>query len=59
MLVLTRRNNERIIIGDIVITLLEAHGGKARIGIEAPKDVLIFREEVLTAIQRTQREATK
>ena len=48
MLVLTRRINERIIIGDdIIVTVLEVHGDQVRIGIDAPRDIKVFREEVL------------
>ena len=48
MLVLTRRINERIIIGDdIVVTVLEVHGDQVRIGIDAPREIKVFREEVL------------
>ena len=48
MLVLTRRVNERIVIGDdITVTVLEVRGDQVRIGIEAPRDVKVLREEVL------------
>ena len=48
MLVLTRRVNERILIGDnIIVTVLEAHGDQVRIGIDAPRDIKVFREEVV------------
>ncbi|MEP6623757.1 MAG: carbon storage regulator CsrA [Acidimicrobiia bacterium] len=48
MLVLTRRVNERIVIGDnVVVTVLEVRGDQVRLGIEAPRDVKVFREEVL------------
>lgn len=48
MLVLTRRVNERVVIDDnIVVTVLEVHGEQVRIGIEAPRDVKVFREEVI------------
>ncbi len=49
MLVLTRRVNERIVIGDdIVVTVLEVHGDQVRLGIEAPREVKVFREEVIS-----------
>lgn len=52
MLVLSRKANEKIVIGDdIVICLVEVRGDKARIGIEAPKEVPVHREEVYKAIQ--------
>lgn len=48
MLVLTRRINERIVIGDdVTVTVLEVRGDQVRLGIEAPRDVKVFREEVL------------
>ena len=47
MLVLARKEGERIKIGDdIVITLVKCDHGKARIGIEAPKTLLVLREEL-------------
>jgi carbon storage regulator len=47
MLVLSRRLNETIVIGDnIKITVVGVNGGQVRLGFEAPKDVKIFREEV-------------
>ena len=51
MLILTRRRGERIIIGDIVITMLEVNGNQARLGFEAPDDVIIHRQEVYLKIQ--------
>ena len=53
MLVLSRKINQRIYIGDdITITVCEVDRGKVRIGIEAPRGMPIFREELLTAEQR-------
>ena len=53
MLVLTRQRGERIMVDDnIIITIIEVRGDKVRIGIEAPDDVSIHREEVYKAIQR-------
>lgn len=47
MLILTRKINESIIIGDdIKITVLEVGDGTVRIGLDAPKHVEIFREEI-------------
>ena len=47
MLILTRKKGERIMIGDnIFITLIEIKGKQARIGIDAPKNLKINREEV-------------
>ena len=51
MLVLSRKKNESIIINnDIVITVVEIRGDKVRLGIVAPKDVSVHREEVYVAI---------
>lgn len=51
MLVLTRRKNQSIVIGDgITVTVLEVKGDNVRLGITAPRDVQVFREELLTAL---------
>jgi len=51
MLVLTRKRNESIVINDnIVITVLDIQGGKARLGIAAPEEVPVHRQEVFDAI---------
>ena len=48
MLVLTRKPNERIVIGEhITVTVLEVQGNRIRLGIEAPKEISIKREEVI------------
>lgn len=47
MLVLSRRPMERIYIGDsVVVTVLEIRGNKARIGIDAPKEIHVLRSEL-------------
>ena len=47
MLVLSRKESERIKLGDsIVITVIRVSGDKVRLGIEAPSDVLVLREEL-------------
>jgi len=52
MLVLSRKNGESIIIGDdIKLTIVEVRGDKVRLGIDAPKEVPIHREEVFKAIK--------
>ncbi len=57
MLVLSRRQDERIIIDDnIVITIVEIRGDTVRLGIDAPRDIPVHREEVYHAIQRTKAE---
>lgn len=53
MLVLSRKQDEKIIIGDsITLMVVAIQGDKVRLGIEAPKDVSIHREEVYQAILR-------
>jgi carbon storage regulator len=52
MLVLSRKQDEKIIIGDsITLMVVSIQGDKVRLGIEAPKEVTIHREEVYRAIQ--------
>ena len=47
MLVLSRRESERIKLGDsIVVTVVRVSGDKVRLGIEAPADILVLREEL-------------
>ncbi len=47
MLVLSRKQSERIKVGDsIVVTVVRLSGDKVRLGIEAPNDVLVLREEL-------------
>lgn len=59
MLVLSRKRNERITIGDnIAITVVEVRGDKVRLGIEAPNDVPVHRQEVYDLIQREQARGT-
>ncbi len=58
MLVLTRKAGESVIIGDdVVVTVLEARGDLIRIGIQAPRDVQVHREEVYRELQAANREA--
>ncbi|MGM7683393.1 carbon storage regulator CsrA [Cytobacillus sp. Hm23] len=59
MLVLTRKKNEAIHIGeDIQITVLDIDGDQIKLGIEAPKQVEIHRQEIYIAIQQENNEAT-
>ena len=52
MLILSRKIDEKIKIGDdITITLIDVHGDQVKIGVEAPKNVKVFRQEVFNAIQ--------
>ena len=53
MLVLSRQRDQTIVIGDnIRITIVDVRGDKVRIGIDAPRDVAVHREEIYDAIQR-------
>jgi len=53
MLVLSRKKNEQIVIGElVVITIVEIRGDKVRLGIDAPKEVPVHRREVYDAISR-------
>ena len=55
MLVLTRKSNQSIMIGDeIEVSVLAIMGEKVRIGIEAPRSVPVFRKEVYVEIQQGQ-----
>ncbi len=58
MLVLTRKLGEVIRIGDdVTVRLLEVRGNQVRLGVEAPADVRIYREEVYRAIRKENEEA--
>ena len=58
MLVLTRKSNQSIMIGDDVeITVLSIMGEKVRIGIQAPRDIPVFRTEVYLEIKEEKRES--
>lgn len=59
MLVLSRKKDERIILGDYEITIMviDIRGDKVRLGIEAPKDMSIHREEIYEIIQKERAEA--
>ncbi|MCL2443525.1 MAG: carbon storage regulator CsrA [Treponema sp.] len=60
MLILSRKIDEKIIIGDdITISIVEIRGDQVRIGIEAPKKVKVFREEVYLAIKAENKAALK
>ena len=53
MLVLSRQRDETIVIGDSIrVTIVEVRGDKVRIGIEAPRDVTVHRQEIYDAIKR-------
>ena len=51
MLILTRRIGEKLIIGEnVTVTILAAKGSQIRIGIEAPRDIQVHREEIFQRI---------
>ena len=53
MLVLTRKSNQSIMIGDdIEVSVLSVMGEKVRLGIQAPRDIPVFRKEVYLEIQQ-------
>jgi carbon storage regulator len=55
VLVLTRKSNQSIMIGDdIEVSVLSIMGEKVRIGIQAPRDIPVFRKEVYLEIQQEQ-----
>ncbi|HEU4974992.1 MAG TPA: carbon storage regulator CsrA [Baekduia sp.] len=58
MLVLTRKSNQSIMIGDdIEVSVLSIMGEKVRIGIQAPRDIPVFRKEVYLEIQQERADA--
>ncbi|NBP87280.1 MAG: carbon storage regulator [Planctomycetia bacterium] len=59
MLVLSRQRDESIMIGDnIVVTIVDIRGDKVRLGINAPSEVPVHRQEVYEAIQRENLQAS-
>lgn len=58
MLILTRRNSETLVIGDdIRVTVVGIRGGQVKIGIDAPSNISVHREEIHRRIQKEKREA--
>ena len=59
MLVLSRHRDESIMIGDdVVITVVDIRGDKVRLGIDAPQEIPVHRQEVYEAIKRENRKAS-
>ena len=55
MLILTRRVGETLVIGDdITVTVLGVKGNQARLGVNAPKEIAVHREEIFNRIKREQ-----
>ena len=60
MLILSRKVNEKIMIGDdISVSIIEVRGDQVRIGVDAPKTVKVFRQEVFDAIKAENKAAAE
>ena len=60
MLILTRRVGETLMIGDeVTVTVLGVKGNQVRIGVNAPRDVTVHREEIYERIKQDQQEASE
>ena len=60
MLVLSRQRDESIVIGDnVVVTIVDIRGDKVRLGIQAPGEIPVHRQEVFEAIQRENRKGAQ
>jgi carbon storage regulator len=60
MLILSRKTNEKIMIGeDISVSIIEIRGDQVRIGVDAPKTVKVFRQEVFDAIKAENKAAAQ
>ena len=60
MLIITRRPGERVMLGDdVVIEVIEVSGASVRIGIDAPKSVPVYREELWKAVKAENEAAAK
>lgn len=60
MLVLSRHRDESIMIGDdVMITIVDIRGDKVRLGIDAPQEIPVHRQEVYNAIKKENEKASK
>jgi len=60
MLILSRKVNEKIMIGDdISVSIIEIRGDQVRVGVDAPKTVKVFRQEVFDAIKAENKAAAE
>lgn len=58
MLILTRKVGEKLLIGDnIEITILNVRGGQVKLGINAPKDISVHREEIYSKIKSAEHQS--
>ena len=56
MLILTRRPAEALMIGDnVTVTVLDIKGGRVRLGVNAPREIIVNREEICEKMRRKQR----
>jgi carbon storage regulator len=60
MLILSRKVNEKVMIGDdISVSIIEVRGDQVRLGVDAPKNVKVFRQEVFDAIRAENKAAAE
>jgi carbon storage regulator len=60
MLILSRKVNEKIMIGeDVSVSIIEVRGDQVRLGVDAPRNVKVFRQEVFDAIMAENRAAAE
>ena len=60
MLILSRKVNEKIVIGDnITVSIIEVRGDQIRLGVDAPKSIKVFRQEVFDAIKAENKAASQ